>query len=86
MTNGTYDTRREQIEKDFAPRLLGKWRPTRKAVLEELKGAAIIGACEERLRVIGIVQDMGTLTNEQRRMLLQAIAAKSVTEVLGYPS
>lgn len=75
-----YKTRRDQIEKDFLPQCLKD--PTRRVIKKELRGAAMVGACEERERTLGIIERAcGDLL---RDALVREITSVGVLEVLGY--
>ena len=75
-----FRTRREQIEKDFLPHCMKN--PTRAVIKEELKGAAMVGACEERDRTLRIID---SLTDEHlKRLLSDQITAVGVLQVIGY--
>lgn len=86
MKNGSYETRKEQIEKGFMRTLSRDLRAagiplTRKAkelIKEELRGAAMVGACEERDRSLKLLRDRVS------PHLLNAITADPVLRVLGY--
>jgi hypothetical protein len=78
----TFRTRREQIETEFLATCLKT--PTRKVIKAELKGAAMVGACEERDRVLTIIRGSWCLTDAAKRDLIDAIISKGVLDVLGY--
>ena len=77
----TFRTRREQIEKDFLPRCLKT--PNRKVVRDELRDAAMVGACEERERTMRIIENSACLSADKRQ-LISSICKTSVLSVLGY--
>lgn len=85
MKNGTYETRKEQIEKDLLRQLMRDLKAIgwatddiggrgRKAIAKALKVAAMVGACEERERVL-------RLADPETRW---EITRRSVPDVLGY--
>lgn len=84
MNNGFYDTRKEQIERDFLPAIIKGLkaegftvsRKTRRLILEELSSAAMVGACAERDRILAMVRT-GTVTESR-------IVEVGVMTVLGY--
>ncbi len=84
MNSGFYDTRKEQIERDFLPAIIKGLkaegftvsRKTRRLILEELSSAAMVGACAERDRILAMVRT-GTVTESR-------IVEVGVMTVLGY--
>ena len=77
-------TRKEQIEKDFAVSIWRMFRMEgvplsrrmRRKIREELKGAAMVGAAEERHRTLNMIHYDPVLT--------QRVVKDSVLKVLGY--
>lgn len=79
MTNGQYDSRKEQIEKGFMRELpSGLDRKLRKHIRDRLRDAAMVGACEERDRTLKLLRDRIS------PHLLNSITADPVMKVLGY--
>lgn len=84
MKDETFRTRKEQIEQDFLRRLVRDLKAAgcplnakgRALVKEELKGAAMVGAAEERSRTLRL------LSHDQQTA--RAIVVESVLAVLGY--
>ena len=76
----SYKTRKHQIEKDFLPRCLEE--PTRRVIKAELRGAAMVGAAEERSRTLKILRDAGN--HPALAEIAERIMAMGVLEVLGY--
>lgn len=86
MQNGSYDTRKEQIEKGFMSTLsrdlkaLGfpLSRKAKQLIKQELRDAAMVGACEERDRTLKLLRDRIS------PHLLSSITDEPVLKVLGY--
>lgn len=84
MTTESFRTRKEQIEKDFLRRLARDLKTAgcplntkgRALVKRELRGAAMVGAAEERSRTLRVVK--------HDQVTVRAIVAISILEVLGY--
>lgn len=76
MKDGFYETRKEQIEADAKLVDRGKMN-----LRDALKGAAMVGACEERDRTLGFLRGKPELN-----WLYQMICDKGVLDVLGYKS
>jgi len=83
-------TRKEQIEKDFLKRLMRQLktagcpvsRKGRALIQEELRAAALVGACEERQRTLTLLKlKDGSHT---ARELEKEIIKRGVNDVLGY--
>lgn len=80
-----FRSRKEQIEKDFLGRVAKVMkaqgnplnRPARSVMREELRSAAMVGAAEERYRILKMIRENGSITPEQ-------ICERSVLSVLGY--
>lgn len=85
----TYKTRKEQIEKDFLRTLMRDLRklgvePTlegRALIREELRGAALVAAAEERQRTLAYLSKYPAALPED---ISDFIVSKGVLEVLGY--
>lgn len=85
MKNGAYETRREQIEKGFY-RAIAEARERRNfpsIAKEELHASALVGAYEERIRILTIIVDT-PMPDGLRQQLCEAVRAQSIDEVLGY--
>lgn len=84
-----FANRKEQIEKGFLPRILralraegfdvSRKRKLRAVIKDELKGAAMVGAAEERGRNLCIIRPI-----DETRNVEQEIISRSVLDVLGY--
>ena len=78
-----HETRREQIEEDFVPVVMAATGPRRKRIVrKELRGAAMVGACEERSRTLALLR--GLLSAADYRACVGAITQQPVLQVLGY--
>lgn len=81
----SFRSRKEQIEKDFLGRISKVMkaqgtplnRPARSVIREELRSAAMVGAAEERFRVLRLIKESGVITPEQ-------VCEQPVLAVLGY--
>ncbi len=84
MKNGSYESRKEQIESGFMRELsrdlklmgFALSRQAKMRIKEELKSAAMVGAVEERSRSLDLVGRQSALAH--------AIASVPVMKVLGY--
>jgi hypothetical protein len=85
-----FASRKEQIEKDFLKRLMRQLkaagcpvsRKGRALIQEELRAAALVGACEERQRTLGLLKFKdGSPT---AREIEKEIIKRGVNDVLGY--
>lgn len=82
-----FKNRKEQIEKEFAPRLRAKLkeegvgylnRAQRRAINDALRDAAMVGACEERTRALELIR------RYDAPLVATAITVVPVLTVLGY--
>lgn len=87
MKGSNYDSRREQIEKDFLRDLMrdlrvagvNVTRQSRERIKDALRDAAMVGACEERHRTLKYLQSKHADPDIGR-----AIMSRGVLSVLGY--
>lgn len=81
-------TRKEQIEKDFVPRLVRALQESGSTIYKEgvrhiesvLRSAAMVGACEERDRTLAILRKQ----DGETAPIVDEITSKGVLDVLGY--
>ena|ERR1700733_4333781 len=90
MKNGTYETRKEQIEREFLRRLIRLLKVegvvinarARLHIKDALMSAAFVAACEERDRTLRLLADRGHSGDGE---MSGQITSKAVLDVLGYP-